>query len=134
METNVESNRVKDLMYKYGYRDFSIFCAEVVDVFNFLNYEKVEFKHVVWEFYATFSLSSSLSLEIVLRNDVGYMEIAFVRKCKYYLVDNVAEKNSFYSLHELLIRYSSYIQQNLMSVVSGETRVDKLLKEGKRNC
>lgn len=107
-----ENNRIKDLQYVYQYSEFSIFCAEVTDMFRFLMplWETVEFEHDVWYYTATFHLKGKEQLKFVI-SDEGFTKHQLFYSKRFsgwkQLFDTMDFQgtNCMKNLHNILIYY-----------------------------
>ena len=108
----MDRNRIRDLKYIYKYSEYSIFCAEAVDAFDFLTpfIVNTTFNKGVWYYSATFQLKQSIQLKFIYY-DEGFKKNQLLVKRRFsqwrpLLTDNTfQQKEGMDNLHELLFSY-----------------------------
>lgn len=110
-------DRIKDLQFVYQYSDFSIFCAEVTDMFKFIMPlgETVEFRHGMWYYSATFYFEGGEQLKFVIC-DEGFTKHQLFHKKRFsswkqlFDTKDYQGANCMNSLHEVLTYYRIQLQ------------------------
>lgn len=108
----MDRNRIKDLQFIYKYSEYSIFCAEVMDAFDFLTpfIINTSFNKDVWYYVATFHLKQNTQLKFVFDDEGFKRNQLFIKKGisqwkPLYSDNQFQHKKGMVNLHEILLFY-----------------------------
>jgi len=114
---NQLDDRIKTMQYVLKYSDFSIFCAEVTDMFGFMMplLENVEFEHDVWYYSATIHLKGKEQLKFVICDEGFAKHQLLYRKNlsgwkQLFDATEYQGTNCLNGLHEVLIYYRIHLE------------------------